>query len=91
MYIYLHIYIYFSWARTQPSISILLHSVYWYWIQSSQSAPKLRRIKRHISQEIKEWDEETDNEDGHGPEELTWGFMEDTKDGHKPGHVMLWV
>lgn len=55
----------------------------------SQSPPKLRRIKRHISQEIKEWDEETDQEEGHNPEELTWGFMEDAKADHKPGHIML--
>jgi len=55
----------------------------------SQSPPKLRRIKRHISQEIKEWDEETDQEEGHSPEELTWGFMEDAKADHKPGHIML--
>ena len=47
----------------------------------------LRKTKRHIAQEISEWEEEHGPEDG-VPErapELEWGFMDDSDQPMAPG------
>ena len=62
----------------------------------------LRKTKRHISQEISEWEEEVGNGDGHAvpPDapELEWGFMEgDQQDetpaapGHNAGEFWFYL
>ena len=51
---------------------------------SQRAAPALpRRTKRHISQEIAEWDEANENpEDMDAPEVPDWGMLKNPKQGH---------
>ena len=53
----------------------------WVWTSKLHT---LRNTKRHISQDIMEWEEE--NPDGEVPDapKLDWGFMDKGKDGDTP-------
>ena len=56
------------------------------------SIGNLRRTKRHITQEVKEWDEEMEDgcdDKGDAAPELDWGFMDGSEHQDNkpvPGH-----